>query len=210
MHIKIVHQFQIKSYLLLLIFCYAAISSNVDTLKNVQQCLDIYQNKVPFRRIQTYRSVVLNASGRADFDSNEKVVVTYNRPFKHIVSYSDSFTIIESKDTKTYTNCGLRDVSVCDPFQALMLLCSALKLDIRYIGAFDSTWLYEGDIYRKKCRVSIDRVTQEVREILLVNVLGNVYERMLYYYKKDSRQPSSVVVLKSKGGKLVRDSLSLF
>jgi hypothetical protein len=204
---KIVLQFQIKIYLLFLILCCGAFSANIDTSKNVQQCLNTYLNKVSFRRIQTYRSVVLEASGRADYDRNEKIVVTYNRPFKQTVSYSDTATITISKDKKTYTNSGFRDAVECDPFQALMIVCSARTQNLQYIGAFDSIWIYDGDFYGKKCRFSIDRISQLVRDIAYVNASGAVYERMLFYYKKDYPMPSSVVVLKSTGGELVRDSV---
>jgi len=209
MYNKMIHLFQIKIYLLLLIFCFGENFANVDTLKIIQQCVDTNPYKLTFRRIQTYRSVVLEASGKADFDRNEKIVVTYNRPFKNTVSYSDSATVTISKDTKTYTNNGFRDAVVCDPFQALMILCSVPKQKVHYIGAFDSVRIYEGVLYGIKCRFTIDRIAQQVQEITYVNASGAVYERMLFYYKKGHPFPASVVVLKSTGGELVRDSLGL-
>lgn len=210
MYTKILHLFLIKIYLLLLIFNYGIFSQVFDTSEVVQQCLNAYPYKVSFRRIQSYRSFVLSASGRADFDRKGKIVVTYNRPFKYSVNYSDSATISISKDTKTYTNNGFRDAVECDPFQALMILCSAQKQDLRYIGAFDSIRIYEGILYGKKCRLSIDRRALLIRDISYVNASGAVYERMIFYYKKVQSMPSSVVVLKSTGGELVRDSLDLF
>lgn len=207
MHTKIVHRFPIKIYLLLLIFCCGAFSSIVDTLRVFQQCVDSYPYKVSFWRIQTYRSIALNASGRAEFDCNQKIFVSYNRPFKYSVRYSDSATVTISKDARTYTNSGFIDSEVCDPFQALMILCSAPKQSFRYIGAFDSVRIYEGRVYGNRCRFTIDRITQRVYELSYVNVSGAVYERILFYYPKGRLTPSSVVVFKSTGGELVRDSV---
>lgn len=205
-----IHLFQIKTYLLLLIFCCGVFSDDVDILMIIQPSLNASPFKMSFRRIQSYRSIVLSASGRADFDSNETIVVTYHRPIKYSVSYSDTATIAISKDAKKYANSGFRDAVEYDPFQALMMLCFAQKQNVRYIGAFDSIWIYEVELYNKKCRFSINRTAQLVREIACVNASGAVYERMLFYYKKDPRMPSSAVVLRSKGGELVRDSLILF
>lgn len=210
MYTKIIHLIRIKIYLLLLIFCCGAFSENVDTSKVMQPSLNAYPEKVAFRRIQSYRSFILSASGIADFNSNKEVVVTYRRPFKYSVSYSDTATIALSKDRKVHTDCGFKDVVVSDPFQALMILCTAARQSTQYMGAFDSVWIYEGDLCRKKCRFSIDRTTQLVQEIALLNVSGAVYEQMHFYYKKDLRMPSSIVVFKSTGGELVKDSLVLF
>jgi hypothetical protein len=165
---------------------------------------------VSFQRIQSYRSFVLSASGIAGFSRNEEIVVTYRRPFKYSVSYTDTATISTSKGEKAYKSCGFKDAEVCDPFQALMVNSSVSKQYVRYVGAFDSVRIYEGNMYNKKCRFSIDRKAQLIREITYVNDSGAVYERMLFYYKKDHAVPSSVVVFKSTGGEMVRDSLAFF
>jgi hypothetical protein len=104
-------------------------------------------------------------------------------------------------------NSGFRDALECDPFQAFVILYSVPKQDLRYIGAFDSVRIYECVVYGKKCKFSIDRIDQHIRELNYVNVTGAVYERILFYYKKDQITPLSVVVLKSTGGEIVRDSV---
>jgi hypothetical protein len=210
MYKTLLHLFWIKTSLLSLIFCCGVFSEEVDTSRVGQQCPNTYPDKVSFRRIQSYHSFVLNASGIADFNSNQQIVVVYRRPFKYSVCYTDTATIALGKDGKAYTSRGFKDAEVSDPFQALMVNCSVSKQDARYIGAFDSVRIYEGNLYNKKCRFSIDRTTQLIQEITYVNGTGAVYERMLFYYKKDQAVPSSVVIFKSTGGDLVRDSLAFF
>ncbi|HEX2957416.1 MAG TPA: hypothetical protein VHO70_11320 [Chitinispirillaceae bacterium] len=206
-----VHLFPIKIHVLILIVWCSAFSENPDTVTVMQPCLNTASPcKVSFRRIQSYRTFVLRASGVVEFDSNEKVTVTYSRPFKYLVCYSDTATVASKKDKKEHKNYGLRDAEEYDPFQALMIVSSVRKQDLIYIGAFDSVWIYDAAIFRKKSRVSIDRTARLIKEIAFVHNSRAAYERLLFYYKKGHNTPSSVVVLKSTGGELVRDSLTLF
>lgn len=210
MDFKLFNWFRIKISFLLIVICFGGFSADVDTSKAGQSCLNTYTDQVSFRRIQSYRSFVLSASGTADFRYDEKIAVTYRKPFKYSVSYTDTVTIAISKGEKTFTSCGFKDAVVCDPFQALMVNCAVQKQDVQYIGAFDSVRIYEGNLYNKKCRFSIDRTSQQIQEITYLNGSGVVFERILFYYKKDKTVPSSVVVFKSTGGELVRDSLAFF
>jgi hypothetical protein len=209
-HSKIVPLFQLKIYVLILITCYGcSFSAPVDSSHSVVQVrTDLkYPFQVPFRRIQTYRSFSLFASGTAKFSSDSTIAVTYSKPIKNSVTYYDTVTITADKKNGYYKNSGYKNAPECDPFHILMMYCYSRLQNIVCKGSFDSIQVYAGSTGKRKYLLSLDRTTRLWRELSFVNSNGTVYERTRFYYKNESMPPSSVVVETVTGGKIVKDSL---
>jgi hypothetical protein len=195
----------------MILICSSSFSNTVDSIKTGHSHTGPNTSfEASFKRIQSYRSFVLTASGVAKFSNDSIATIHYSKPFKYTVTYSDSAALTVDKNNRRFKNKGFSNTYESEPFLAMMMYCFDRRCSLEYKGTFDSLIVYQGRTSTRKYLLSVRHDSSLWRELSFLNAKEGIYEHVRFYYKKETSLPSAIAVEKMVGKDIVKDSLVLF